>query len=158
MPQEVDWDNLLFTKPAEAAELIKRMAVAEARAQSFRDYADVTNREKWDRTFYSAYPSLASHKEMVNKVIAEIFTKVHALPVEEANHQIAEMAEARIKHRKKFAPIDEERAMWSGGPGFSGPQPPTPQDQTNTLGDAINARRERRQAARSGRILSGERA
>jgi hypothetical protein len=74
-----------------------------------------------------------------------------------ANQHIAEQVEARIKHRKRFGPIDDERAMWSGGPGFDGPQPPTPADQGGTLSDTINARRERRRERSLGRAMSGER-
>jgi hypothetical protein len=155
--QEDDWNNLLFTDPAGAVERIKRETLAEARAQAHRDYYQVTNRANWNKKFYSDYPALASNKEVVDEVIRELFTKVSSLPVETANQQIAERAEAVIQHRKRFDRIDEERAMWSGGPGFSGAPEPTPQDQGGTLSDTIKARRERRRERSLGRAMSGER-
>ena len=55
-----DWDNLLFTNSAGAVDRIKRETLAEARAQSHRDYAAVTNRKDWERMFYSTYPHLGN--------------------------------------------------------------------------------------------------
>jgi len=154
---EIDWDNLLFTKPAEAAELIERRAVAKARHIIQQDYFRVTNREKWEKMFYRAYPALASHRELVEEVMAQVGTQMpQNTPIERANAEIADRVEARVKHLQRFSRIDEERAMWQGGPGFDGPSPPTPADQGRTLGDVINANRERRKGSRLGRAMSGE--
>jgi hypothetical protein len=156
--KEDDWNNLLFTDPAGAVDRIKRETLAEARAQAHRDYFQVTNREKWEKMFYSGWPHLASHRELVEEVMAQVGTQMpQNTPVQKANEVIAERVEARLKHRKRFGPIDDERAMWSGGPGYEGVPPPTPADQGTTLSDTINARKERRKGQRSGRIMAGER-
>lgn len=160
MPRNEDqeWKNLLFTDPEGAVERIKAEAVAESRAVAHRDYTIVTNRERWNKMFYSAYPSLATHKEFVEQVMVEVGREMpQNTPIETANHEIATRVEARIKHRDRFGPIDRERAAWSGGPGFSGPQPPTPEDQGQTLGETVNARRLRRQQLRLTRSYGGER-
>jgi hypothetical protein len=155
--QEDDWNNLLFTDPAGAVNRIKRETLAEARAQAHRDYFQVTNRAKWEKMFYGAWPHLASHKELVEEVMGQVGSSMpQNTPIQQANVVIGERVEAILKHRKRFGAIDDERAMWSGSPEGDGPPEPTPMNQGRTLSDTITARRERRRERSLGRTMSGE--
>jgi hypothetical protein len=157
MPNQnpVDWDNLLFRSPTDAVRRIKAEAIAEARQILTEDYRLATNREKWERGFYGAYPQLAAHREVVELKMVEVAQQMPHESVASANVEIAKRAEAHIKHRARFAAIDRERSVFTGGPGFDGPQAPTPMSEGGTMGDTIKARREKRRAAYSNRALLG---
>jgi hypothetical protein len=153
MPQEPDWDQLLFSNPAGTIKRIKAEAVADARKILHQDYAQLTNREKWERMFYGASPHLRAHRELVEAAMVEVSQELPAnTPVAEANAEIERRVEARLKHQERFGEADRERALWSGGPGFDGPAPSVPM-ATQTLGDTIKARRDvRREAAHGTRV------
>jgi hypothetical protein len=117
----------------------------------------LTNREKWERGFYGNWPHLAAHKEVVEMKMVEVAQQSPGMSLASANHEIAKRSEAHIKHRRRFSAIDQERAVYSGGPGFDGPVPPTPIEEGGTMGDTIKARREARRAAYGNRALLGGR-
>jgi hypothetical protein len=153
--QPVDWDNLLFRSPTDAVDRIKREAVAEARKVVTQDYLLATNRERWERMFYGHWSQLAAHKEVVEMKMVEVCQQSPEMSLASGNIEIAKRSEAFIKHRQRFAAINRERSVYSGGPGFDGPVPPTPMSEGGTMGDTIKARREKRRAAYSNRALLG---
>lgn len=138
----VDWEDLMFRNPKEAVKLIKKQAVAEARAALRAEYqTDQGTKDFWNE-FYRKNPDLNRDQDdtLVQGVMQTHMAELAPLPVSEASKKLAELTRDRIMQYRGDTRRNTSRVQVEGA------NPPRPgrrevnEDKVTSLSDVIRAR------------------
>ncbi len=141
-PEDVDWDDLLFTNPKEALRLhgeqIRKQVTSELRGEYQRDQGT----EKFWKDFYDTHKDLKGDKKMVDFVLSDHMSELADLPVEKAMSRLADLTRDLIMgYQKRTGPGKRNRATVEGNSIPSTTVVPKREPRPTTLSDILKARK-----------------
>lgn len=146
-PKKTDWDNLMFTKPAEAVDQIKKEAKDELREEMRAEYNRDQGTRKFWADFYTANPDLKEDDDLVQLVLSGQMSQLANIPVSQAIKKLGDLTRERILRYAGGKPRGGKRAMAEGSNPPRARAPAQEEAEVTSLMDIIRARKDRRRKA-----------
>lgn len=145
--KETDWDNLMFTNPKEAVALIKKEAVAEAKADLRAEYQQDQGTKKFWDGFYETHKDLKEDHDLVEVTLNSNLAALAGMPVPQAMEKLADLTRERLLRYSGGVKPKGKKAVVEGSGGPT-PRPKIESEETVTsLTDIIRSRRAKRATA-----------
>lgn len=152
---QTNWDQLLFSNPAEAVRRIKAEAVAEASQGLTAKYNQDQNTQKFWGDFFEANKDLSKDdKDLIELMLNKHLSELANIPVADAMKRLADLTRERLL---RYAGGGRRKGGKAVAEGASVPTPKTPQappPRVTSISDVLKARAAARRKSRNKALAS----
>lgn len=143
LPEEINWDDLLFTNPKEAMRLHGEQIRRDVKAELQGEYQKDQGEKAFWTDFYAKNKDLQTDKDLVQFMLSKSMAELGDMPVEKAMDRLADLTRQTILGygNRHGGEKRRSRAVVEGANPPASRAAPTPADRPTTLSDILKARK-----------------